>query len=97
MPGSYRTSPLPANWTQLKRATHKRDGYQCTWIEHDGSRCTVTTDLECDHIGDRDDHSIDNLRTLCTWHHAKRTAAQAVAARLRHTRARPPRRHPGLI
>lgn len=95
MPGTRRTRPLPPNWRTLRNATIERDGHQCTWTEPDGSRCPETHHLEVDHIGDPDDHTA--LRTLCTWHHAKRTAAQAVAARLRNPRRRPTPRHPGLI
>lgn len=96
MAGSRRLSPRPGNWKTIKRQVHERDGWQCVWVEH-GIRCPATTGLECDHIGDRDDHHLDNLRTLCTYHHGKRTAAQALAARLAHSTKRPARRHPGLI
>lgn len=96
MTGGWRTSPLPPGWKRLRLAVLERDGHRCTWTEN-GIRCTETEHLECDHIGDRDDHSIDNLRTLCSGHHARRTGHQAYAASNQALRRRPSRRHPGLL
>lgn len=96
MSGGYRTSPLPTGWKRLRQQVLNRDQHRCTWTEND-QRCTETTSLEVDHICDRDDHHLDNLRTLCAWHHAKRTGHQAYAASNQALRRRPQRRHPGLI
>ncbi|MFF4779422.1 HNH endonuclease [Microtetraspora fusca] len=93
---SWRTTPRPTGWKTIRAACLKRDGHQCTWLLDDGVRCTQPG-TDADHIGDPTDHRLDNLRTLCTHHHRKRTALQAVAARRpRPTRARPRDRHPGL-
>lgn len=74
---SRRITPLPKGWYVIKKRIKERDAYRCTWIRSDGNRCYNTTELEVDHIGDPDDHSDDNLRTLCKGHHASRTGAQA--------------------
>lgn len=74
---SRRLSPLPKGWYKTKQLVFARDGYQCVWIREDGNRCYNTTELECDHIGDRDNHELDNLRTLCKGHHLMVTGRQA--------------------
>jgi hypothetical protein len=66
----------------------------------DGSRCTETTELEVDHIGDPHDHSDENLEVLCSWHHKRKTAGESARARRRkppERRGRPAEAHPGLI
>jgi hypothetical protein len=95
-PGAWRTTPRPRGWKALRAQVLERDGNQCTWIE-DGERCTGEG-TDADHIADPQDHSPANLRTLCGYHHRKRTAIQARAA---HgplpSRARPAAPHPGLV
>lgn len=87
---------LPSNWQAIVRLVKARDGHRCTWTQNDGSRCPETTRLEVDHIGNPHDHSPDNLRTLCHWHHAQRTARQASASKRRAPKMRTPEPHPGL-
>lgn len=87
---------LPGDWKTRTRQVKDRDGWRCTWTT-DGQRCTETTRLEVDHIGNPNNHHLDNLRTLCHYHHAKRTALQAAAARKLPPRNRTPEPHPGLI
>lgn len=96
MAASWRTTPLPPNWVVLKKATHDRDGWQCRAIRRDGTRCPVTHHLECHHTGDNTDHTLENLITLCSWHHERVTSQQANAARSRVTEQRPRPKHPGL-
>lgn len=93
---SWRTVPRPVGWKNIRTTILERDHGVCTWIE-DSERCTEQgTDV--DHIGDPDDHSPGNLRLLCGYHHRKRTALQARAARgPLPTRRRPTEAHPGLI
>lgn len=95
--GSRRRSPLPRNWTLLRRAVLERDGYRCTWLEH-GDRCMAyATDV--DHIGHHADHRLSNLRALCAGHHRYKTSSDAgklSSGRFRPNK-RPPRRHPGMI
>lgn len=103
--GSTRKETLPSDWEPRRRATFERDGWRCTYVRSDGRRCSEKNPrrLECDHVGDRLDHSLPNLTTLCNWHHQRKsssqggTAAQVVAAERRNLRKRPPETHPGLI
>ena len=60
------------------------------------TRCVETSELEVDHAGERTDHRAEALRTLCHWHHAKRSSAQGNAARRRPSNRRKPEEHPGL-
>lgn len=78
--GSTRKQTLPVDWERLRQACFKRDGYRCTWID-DGMRCTAPA-TDCDHVGDRNDHSLKNLRSLCSEHHLKRTSKQAYEAKM---------------
>lgn len=95
-PTAWRTTPRPRGWKTLRAQVLARDAHQCTWIE-DGERCT-NEGTDADHIGDPDDHSPGNLRTLCRDHHRKRTAIQARAARgPLPSRQRPAAPHPGLL
>ncbi|MFF2495838.1 HNH endonuclease [Agromyces sp. NPDC058064] len=87
-------------WKRLRAQVFKRDGNQCVARMADGSRCPETTNLECDHIvnvkqGGTDE--LDNMQTLCKWHHQRKTSREANAApRPRRTTKRPPEAHPGL-
>lgn len=84
-----------------------RDGHQCTYMDHTGTRCTRTSPLEVDHIvgqtearrlgwSDADMHDESNGRTLCKSHHAEITRGQARAGMARKARRRPAPPHPGL-
>lgn len=93
--GSTRRQRLPANWsTEIVPRIKARDSYRCTWIDN-GQRCTGPAD-EVDH---RDRHAGDtdtNLRSLCRYHHARKTTQEGNEARWRYTNRRPPEQHPGL-
>jgi hypothetical protein len=98
--GSTRKETLPPDWEQRRQAVFARDGNRCVIIKQDGRRCWDRENLECDHIGDREDHRLESLRTICSWHHQRRSASQggtASANRLRPQTKRPPETHPGLI
>jgi hypothetical protein len=109
--GGSRRSTLPPEWApEIRPAILDRDGHRCTWITDldDGGPSDYLAgdydpDLRCprratdvDHIGDAHDHSPGNLRSLCSWHHDRRSSKQGNAARRRYSNRRPPERHPGL-
>lgn len=95
---AWRTTPLPLGWHKTRQQVFTRDGHQCTFLNHDGQRCTAMA-TEVHHIGDPEDHSLDNLAAACTPHHASETARAANAIRWARARARQqaPRQHPGLL
>lgn len=43
------------------------------------------------HVGKKDDHSLDNLLGLCTWHAAQKAALEWEASRLVAIKVRPPK------
>lgn len=77
--GSNRRAELPHNWPQLRQQALERDDHRCTW-RTDHKRC-IETATDVDHIGNRHDHRLANLRSLCGTHHDRRTARQANTAR----------------
>lgn len=88
---STRRETLPPNWrSQIRPRVLRRDGGRCQLVYPD--RC-VGTATEVDHIGDRLDHSLDNLRAVCEPCHAKRTQEQIS----RYSEKRPTEPHPGII
>ena len=85
-----RAEELPPDWPAIRQDVLDRDGGRCVWVLPSTARCpNAATDV--DHIGSKHVHEKWNLRSLCSAHHAKRTALQGAqeAARLR---AVPPRR-----
>ena len=98
--GSTRLDRLPDDWKARRRRVLLGDGYRCTW-RHDGVRCEeLATDV--DHIRPGDDHDDSNLRSLCDWHHLKKSsgeggAARAAARRRVNRRFRRSEPHPGLL
>lgn len=105
--GSRRSAPLPPNWGKIASVVLMRDRYRCRWgeLHSDGAepgQCS-TRATDADHMGDPNDHDPNMLRALCRYHHDKRTAAQANAARgvagsdARNPRRRPTRPHPGAM
>ena len=103
---SDRRERLPRDWTsRIVPRILRRDGHRCTWVdwaEGGRVRCERTVGLEVDHIIPGDDHSDENLRTLCHEHHWRKTAKEAGAGRAKaraeiHKRfRRPAEGHPAL-
>jgi 5-methylcytosine-specific restriction enzyme A len=77
-------------WSRIRLRVLERDDYTCQIA---GPRCLGIA-TEVDHIGDRDDHSEDNLRSACKPCHATRTWQQTLA---RPPRRRQPEAHPGAM
>lgn len=98
--GSNRREQLPANWQTIRRLTLRRDDHRCTW-RHEGVRCPeVATDV--DHIRPGNDHADENLRSLCGFHHLKKSSAEGGAARAaiwrrNNRKFRRTESHPGLL
>ncbi|MFI8084378.1 HNH endonuclease [Kitasatospora sp. NPDC086009] len=94
---STRRERLPANWPRIRRRILHRDGHACTATFSDGRRCGMPA-TDVDHIIPGDDHSDANLRALCGWCHAQKSASEggtAAASRaVRTTRPKAP--HPAL-
>lgn len=97
-PTSDRKARLPSNWGSLREEVLQRCGRRCEVLKKDGSRCRDRA-TEVDHVIPGDDHRLSNLRGICAWHHARKSAAEGVAARAaaRATLTRAPERHPGLL
>lgn len=103
MPGwqnSDRRQFLPSDWEKRRQQRFQIDGFRCTARLSDGSRCTGPAE-ECDHIGKRTDHRIEMLRSLCEWHHARKSSREGAIARAKILRENSQRfrrteAHPGL-
>lgn len=96
--GSTRRERLPDDWPERRAHVLRRDGYRCTARRRDDTRCPARA-TDVDHIEPGDNHDPSNLASLCSWHHARKSAregGQAAAAR-RPPRRRPPEPHPGDI
>lgn len=100
MPGwknSRRRMTLPPNWAAIRTRVLQRDGHQCTWTEH-GERCTEPA-TDVDHITPGQNHTPQNLRSLCGPHHRSKSSGEGgrASAKKRAKRQRPPEQHPGTI
>lgn len=83
---SNRRSRLPSNWAALRTKVFRLKGSQCHAERMDGTRCKdPATDI--DHIVAGDDHSINNLQPLCSYHHASKSGREGWDA-LRKKRAK---------
>ena len=95
--GSTRRARLPRNWRTLRLRVLRRDGYICQARFSEGQLCgQPATDV--DHIEPGDDHSMANLRALCAWCHARKSATEGgtAAAQTRVRTERPKPTHPAL-
>lgn len=91
---SGRRSELPPDWAKRRQSVKRRAGGRCQAEAHD-PRCNGVG-TECDHIGDKHDHSLGNLRWLSAPCHMAITQKQARVGRAKLTQRRPAERHPGL-
>lgn len=89
---SRRRTELPTDWPIIRRDVLTRDNHHC---QLRSPHCTGYA-TEVDHIGDKHNHTRDNLRAACHTCHAERTTAQGhTAARAARANAHHPREtHP---
>lgn len=93
---STRRQRLPSNWSFLREQVKKRAGDQCEAYLNNGLRC-VEVGTDCDHIVAGDNHSLDNLQLLCSWHHKRKSSQEGQRAKKKPiTERHPKERHPGL-
>lgn len=93
---SDRRDTLPANWPALRAERLLIDGHRCTSTMRDGSRCRDRA-TDVDHPDDRTNHRVEDLRSICTWHHRRKSSREGAAARRPLSERRRPEAHPGLI
>jgi hypothetical protein len=80
---------LPRNWHRLCRRVLRRCANRCEWERRDvGVRCAQPATMIV-HVGKTDDHSLGNLRGLCTWHAAQKAAQEWQASQFIAIRVRP--------
>lgn len=93
--GSNRKKRLPPGWGRLRQGVLSRDGFRCQ-LRLDGCVGIAT---EVDHTVAGDDHSLANLRAVCSRCHSKKSSAEGLEARRRKAarRFRPVERHPGVV
>jgi 5-methylcytosine-specific restriction endonuclease McrA len=94
---SDRKSRLPSDWSTRRVRVLRRDGYRCQARDSTGQKCEAPAN-QCDHVKPGDDHSLDNLQALCSWHHGRKSSAEGAAARRPAvSRYRRPEAHPGAL
>ena len=92
-----RKATLPADWEQRRATRLRRDRHRCQHIRYDtGKRCGDRAN-QVDHIGDRNDHSLENLQSLCEYHHMQKTGSQGGTAAARARAQRQKQKHPGIV
>jgi 5-methylcytosine-specific restriction endonuclease McrA len=67
----------------------------CQWIRYDtGKKCGLPAN-QVDHKDNqkRDDHSLENLQSLCQYHHGQKSAAEGHAGRLANKPVKQPRKY----
>lgn len=77
---SNRHDELPPGWAQIRKRIGNRDGWLCQWPRSSRGICGSQA-TDCDHRGDRNDHSPENLWMLCRWHHRAKTQDESATAR----------------
>lgn len=96
---SDRRDHLPTDWRERRAQVLARAGGRCEAVLHDtGTRCPSPA-TDCDHVQRGDNHALENLQALCSWHHKRKTRLEAIQAMDELNAARAPRQrpHPGLI
>jgi len=84
--GSDRRDRLPPDWSAIRAAVLRRDGYRCTRQTVLG-RCLGTA-TQVDHMVRGDDHRMENLTSLCGPHHAEKSSREGNEAKAAAAAAR---------
>ncbi|ARJ05491.1 hypothetical protein GCM10010988_05800 [Cnuibacter physcomitrellae] len=98
--GSTRRSDLPKDWPKIRAQRLMIDGHRCQHIRVDTDRLCNARATDVDHIGDRDDHRVEMLRSKCRYHHQQkdsRLAGEASGRARRAARDAAKPTHPGLL
>lgn len=94
--GSNRRERLPRDWPLRRLIRLKLDNFECQAIRADtGEKCRAYAN-QCDHIVHGDDHRIENLQSLCEWHHLRKSGGEGGRANAQKRRKAQPQ-HPGII
>ena len=90
-----RSTHRPGSWAKIRKRVLRRDDYKC---QIQGPGCTVLA-TEADHIVPNDDHSPENLQSVCHPCHREKTKLEAkLGMEARRKRGlRPQPKHPGSI
>lgn len=99
---SNRRHELPSGWTKIRARVLKRDGFCCVERNPDTGRRCEEPATDVDHIVRGAGDGLDNLRSLCGWHHRQKSsgeggAAKALTIRRRTARFDRTETHPGLL
>lgn len=99
---SSRRDELPPGWKQIIRPRIlRRDGWKCQWRMTSSRKCGQPAN-QVDHVIPGNDHSDENLQSLCEWHHGKKSGGEGGRAsqqsRAQHrNKFRRTEAHPGLL
>ncbi len=98
---SGRRHELPPKWAAIRRRILRRDEHRCTVRNVYDERCSEPA-TDVDHIRPGNDHSDSNLRSVCEWHHNRKSGREGAAARAANWRRndrkyRRSETHPGLV
>lgn len=95
---STRRQRLPKNWKQLRQQVFTRDRNLCQIRSEETGYICGEPATEVDHIVAGDDHHLNNLQAICTWHHRRKSSAEGNAAKVKYeSRYRKPESHPGAL
>ena len=84
---SARAARLPADWSTRRVRVLRRDSYRCQARDSLSVPCGELAN-QVDHVVAGDNHNLENLESLCRWHHARKSSAEGRAAQSRRPTAR---------
>lgn len=93
---STRKLTLPPDWEIRRLSRLRRDQFRCQHIRFDtGMKCGAKAN-QVDHVDDRSNHALENLQSLCEWHHQQKSSSQGGTAAARRRKVQK-QKHPGII